>query len=127
MTDLFDSVPSLAWMRPILDSRLIRVEDELAEGSYVIRAELPGLDPDKDIEITVHDGRLTIKAQREERSQGKARSEFSYGSFVRTVDLPQGAREDDVEAHYDKGILTVSLSVGEPESPVHRIPVTNGS
>lgn len=53
----------------------------------------------KDLDITVRDGRLTIKAERSEKKESKGRSEFSYGSFVRSVPLPASADEDDIQAH----------------------------
>ena len=85
----------------------------MQDGHYVLRAELPGLDPAKDVDITVRDGRLTIKAERSEKKETKGRSEFSYGSFVRSITLPTGANEEDIKATYDKGILTVSVAVPE--------------
>ena len=99
-----------AGLRP---GHLIKLEDEMEDGHYVLRAELPGIDPDKDVDITVRDGRLTIKAERGERKEIKGRSEFSYGSFTRSVTLPARADEEDIKATYDKGILTVSVGVVE--------------
>ncbi len=65
----------------------------------------------------VRDGQLTIKAERTEQKDFDGRSEFAYGSFVRTVSLPVGADEDDIKATYDKGILTVSVAVSEGSQP----------
>ena len=108
-SDLFTGFPSsLAALRP---GHLIKLEDEMEDGHYVLRAELPGIDPDKDVDITVRDGRLTIKAERTERKETKGKSEFSYGSFTRSVNLPAGADEEDIKATYDKGILIVSVAV----------------
>jgi HSP20 family molecular chaperone IbpA len=110
-SDLVTGFPSsLAGLRP---GHLIKLEDEMEDGHYVLRAELPGIDPDKDVDITVRDGQLTIKAERTERKEIKGRSEFSYGSFTRSVTLPAGADEEDIKATYDKGILTVSVGVAE--------------
>ena len=109
--------PSLAVLRP---SHLIRFEDEMQDGHFLLRAELPGIDPDKDVDITVRDGRLTIKAERTEKKETKGRSEFSYGSFVRSVTLPAGASEDDIKATYDKGILTVDVAVPEQAAPAEK-------
>ena len=102
-------------LRPVFDSHVIRLEDELTEGSYEVRAELPGVDPAKDVDITVRDGVLTIKAERTEKKESNGRSEFSYGSFMRSVTLPAGADEDGIKASYDKGILTVSVPLAEAE------------
>jgi len=122
-SELFAGFPSLASVRPALDTRLMRLEDELEDGRYVVRAEMPGVDPAKDIDVTVRDGQLTIKAERREKKDFDGRSEFSYGSFVRTVSLPAGADEDNVQATYDKGILTVSVGVSESTRAERRVPV----
>jgi len=124
LADLFAGFPSFANVRPVFDARLMRLEDELTkDGRYEVRAEIPGVDPAKDVDITVHDGRLTIKAERTEKSESGGRSEFSYGSFERTVTLPQGADEDDIKATYDKGILTVSVGVSEPKKTEKKIEI----
>ena len=124
IAELFAGFPSFANVRPVFDARLMRLEDELTtDGRYEVRAEMPGVDPAKDVDITVHDGRLTIKAERSEKSESGGRSEFSYGSFARTVTLPQGADEDDVKATYDKGILTVSIKITEPKKTEKKIEI----
>jgi len=124
IADLFAGFPSFANIRPVFDTRLMRLEDEITkDGRYEVRAEMPGVDPTKDVDITVHEGRLTIKAERAEESESKGRSEFSYGSFERTVMLPQGANEDDIKASYDKGILTVSVGVSEPKKTEKKIAI----
>src|SRR6201993_4843544 len=99
ISELFEGFPSFARLRPGFDTRVMRLEDEMTkDGRYEVRAEIPGVDPAKDIDITVHEGRLTIKAERSEKSEANGRSGFSYGSFVRTVSLPQGADEDAIAA-----------------------------
>ena len=124
IAEMFAGFPSLANIRPFFDARLMRLEDEMTtDGRYEVRAEIPGVDPAKDVDITVHDGRLTIQAERTEKTQSKGRSEFSYGSFVRTVTLPQGADEDDITATYDNGILTVSVGVSEPKKTEKKIEI----
>jgi len=112
-SDLWTGFPSRTGLRPMIDAHLIRLEDEMQDGHYLLRAELPGIDPAKDVDITVRDGQLTIKAERSEKKESKGRSEFSYGSFTRSVTLPAGANEDDIKASYDKGILTVDVAVPE--------------
>jgi HSP20 family protein len=115
LADLFNGFPTFANRRPFFDSNLIRVEDATNDGIYELRAELPGVDPAEEVEITVRDGQLTIKAERNQTSESNGRSEFSYGSFVRTVSLPAGADEDEIHAIYDRGILTISVPLGEDE------------
>lgn len=99
----------------------------MKDGRYEIRAEIPGVDPAKDVDITLRDGQLTIKAERSEKKEFDGRSEFSYGSFVRTVSLPAGADEDDVKATYDKGILTVSVAVTESKAAEKHVPIASAN
>jgi HSP20 family protein len=111
-------------LRPIT-GHPIRVEDFVEDGNYVVRAELPGVDPEKDLEVTVSDGILTIKAERRDESNGKHHSEFRYGTFSRSFTLPTGADEEHVAALYGHGILdvTVKLADKRPDKPGRRIPV----
>jgi HSP20 family protein len=119
LSELLNGFPTFAGLRPFFDSHLMRIEDESREGLYQVRAELPGVDPIEDIEVTVRDGQLTIKAERSQSSETNGRSEFSYGSFERTLSLPAGADEDDINATYDRGILTVSVPLSE-ETPTEK-------
>jgi HSP20 family protein len=126
-SELFAAFPSFTGLRPAFDTRLMRLEDEIKDGRYQVRAEIPGVDPAKDIDITVRDGQLTIKAERSEKKEFNGRSEFSYGSFVRTVSLPAGADEDDVKATYDKGILMVSVAVKEAKPAEKHVPIASAN
>jgi predicted unusual protein kinase regulating ubiquinone biosynthesis (AarF/ABC1/UbiB family)/HSP20 family molecular chaperone IbpA len=121
--DLADWLES-PWTGPpaFLAGQVFRVEESVRDDRYVIRAELPGLDPENDIEVTV-DGRiLTIRAERRQQDNGPSRSEFRYGSLVRTVRLPARVDAADVAARYDKGVLEVSVpAVVKPEGT--RIPI----
>lgn len=112
----------------VLDVNRIRVEEEHEDGAIVVRAELPGMDPDKDIDVTVTEGMLEITAHREQREEteekGRVRSEFHYGSFLRRLSLPPGA-SDDVSATYHDGILEVRVPVADVTGPQRRaIPVS---
>ena len=94
---------------PFLAGQVFRLEETIRDNRYMIRAELPGLDPENDIEVTV-DGRiLTIRAQRRRQDNGPNRSEFRYGSLARAVRLPARVDAEDVTARYDKGVLEVSV------------------
>lgn len=72
----------------------IKVEEMVDGNTLVVRAELPGIDPEKDAEITISDGGLTIRAERREETEHKEkdsyRSEFRYGSFARGYPCPKG-------------------------------------
>jgi HSP20 family protein len=112
---------------PFGPASTFRVEDYVKDNVYVVRAELPGLDPDKDIEITVDDGTLTIHAERREETREAQRSEFRYGSFTRSVALPDRADTEHITAAYDKGILEVSVPVPEAKAEGRRIAITTTS
>lgn len=126
--DLFDWLESpFSMLRPFT-AHPMRLEDYVEDGHYVVRAELPGLDPEKQVEVTVSNGILTIHAERHEKTETKHRSEFYYGVYSRHIPLPEGADENDVTATYDKGILEVSVGLKEKEKEAGRqIPVKAAS
>lgn len=102
--------------------------EEFTEGDEaVVRVEIPGIDPDKDVEITVTDHTLRLRAERREETKteekGSCRSEFRYGSFTRTVSLPPGATEKDVTATYKDGILEVRLPIDRGTAEATKIPI----
>jgi len=98
---------------------LIRVEEYREDGTVVIRADLPGIDPDKDVELTVWDGMLHIKAERREEEkreqQGYVRQEVRYGSLSRSLPLPEGVTEADITASYKDGVLEIRIPAPERE------------
>ena len=99
-------------LRPYL-TQPIRVEDYFEDSRYVIRADLAGIDPEKDLELTTSAGYVTIHAQRSTAMEVKLRSEFRYSAFSRTLQLPAGVDEGDVRADYRDGILTITFGRGE--------------
>ena len=94
--------------------RWLRIEEVHEDGELVVRAELPGVDPE-DVEVTVADGMLHISARREDRTEqkdkdkGTYRSEFRYGECNRQLALPRGVDKDAVKADYKDGILEVRI------------------
>ncbi|MEU8865185.1 Hsp20/alpha crystallin family protein [Streptomyces umbrinus] len=101
----------------------IRVEEHLADGTYVLRAELPGINPAKDVEITVTESVLTLRAERSEETTQKHRTEFHYGTFTRSVRLPAGAEGDEATAEYKDGVLTITVPVPETKAGTKTIQV----
>ena len=108
-------------------SNLMRVEEFVEGDTCVIRAELPGIDPEKDVEISVSDGIMHLQAVRRERSEDERpdgyRSEFRYGSLERRFRLPQGTTEKDIKATYHDGILEVRVPAPKQVKPAARIPI----
>jgi HSP20 family protein len=113
-------------MRPRM-GQPIRIEEYTEDGHYVIRAEAAGVDLEKDLEVTVGGGYLTISVQRTSNVEDKHRSEFRYGTFSRTVELPADADSDDVTAGYAGGILTVKVGLkSEVKETAKKIQITGG-
>jgi HSP20 family protein len=116
-------------LRPF-DERM-RIEEEMVDDELVIRAEIPGVDPDKDIDITVQDGRLMLRAERRKEETTKTdvgyRTEFRYGSFHRSLPLPKGCSGKDVTATYRDGILEVRMPMPKSTAEaVDKITVSRG-
>lgn len=102
----------------------IRVEDHVEEDRYVVRAELPGVDPAKDVRVTVTEGALRLDVQREKPAQlDKGRAEFQYGSFYRIIPLPAGVQDKSITARYADGILEITAKIGEPAPAGKEIPI----
>lgn len=97
----------------------IPVESFTRDGEYVVRADLPGVDPEKDIEVSVDRDVLTIHGERREEEHDHGHSEVRYGSFTRSIRLPEGASAADVRARYDAGVLEVTVPMKEaPAAPI---------
>ncbi|HUZ37784.1 MAG TPA: Hsp20/alpha crystallin family protein [Streptosporangiaceae bacterium] len=128
LPDLLDWMESpMSMLRPFT-AQPIRVEDFVEDDHYVVRAELPGIDPDKQVEITVANGVLTIRAERQEEHEGKYRSEFRYGAFSRHIPLPATADADDIKATYAKGVLRVTVGLREKApQEARQIPITKNA
>lgn len=110
----------------------IRVEEFVDGKTLVVRAEMPGVDPDKDVEVTIEDGFLRIRAERQEKEEhkdnGRYRSEFRYGSFSRNIPLPDGVKEEDIKASYTNGVLEVRAPLPDEAQPTEpkKLPITRG-
>jgi HSP20 family molecular chaperone IbpA len=127
LLDLFEA-PFGAWQRPFMpaiaaQAQAIRIEDYTDGGNYVVRAELPGIDPAKDVEITATGDVLRIHAERHEEHKDAHRSEFRYGAFTRTLPLPRGTTTDDIKASYDQGVLTVMVPMPEVKEATKRVTI----
>lgn len=114
---------NVTWM-PTID--VFSRDDDL-----VIRAELPGIDPKRDVDISVRDGTLVIRGERkyEQRTEQADRylTEIFYGSFLRTVPLPDGVKASDIKARYDNGILEVVVPKAAQLSPSTKVPISTSS
>ncbi len=116
---LFRREPTLPTM-PAVDV----VESEKA---YELTAELPGMD-EKNIEVKVVNGNLTIKGEKQEEREEKKKDyylhERNFGSFERSFGIPEGVDADKIEANFKKGVLTVTLpKKAEAQKPAKKIEV----
>jgi HSP20 family protein len=95
----------------------------------VLRADLPGVSED-DVRIEVKDNVLTISGERreehEEKRDGYHRMERAFGSFARSLSLPEGVDADRIEASFDKGVLEVRIPKPE-ERKARRISIGRGN
>ena len=119
MTDWFE----VDFPRPL---PAIRFEDKISDEEYVLRAELPGLDPDKEVQITALNGVLTVKAERREEEKGLGRTEFRYGALQRSMRLPANADESTIKATYRKGILEITVPLTAPQPAARQIEIATG-
>ena len=119
MDKLFDEFftrrPERGRLAPVVWQPAIEADE--TEGDVVVRAELPGVDPNQ-VEITVTPDTLTIKgearSEQEDRRRNYYRRELRHGAFVRSIALPAGVQGDQAKASYKDGILekTVKVEVG---------------
>jgi HSP20 family protein len=127
------------WRRPFrslagIESKLAKtfaaapaVDVAESEKAYEITAELPGMD-EKDVEVNVANGRLTIKGEKkdekEEKKQDYYVSERRYGSFERSFGLPDAVDAGKIEAAFKNGVLKVTLpKTAEAQKPAKKIEV----
>lgn len=116
--------------KDLMDQSELKVEEYQDEGELVVRVEIPDIDPDNDVELTVSDHELRLRVERRSESTTEDkkgyRSEFRYGSFSRTIRLPAGATEDDVRATYTDGILEVRIPLDDDAATAKKIPIGRG-
>jgi HSP20 family protein len=96
------------------------------DGKIVVKAEMPGIDPNK-IDVTVVGNELRISGDREEEKEIKEeeyyRSERTYGHIYRALTLPEGCNTDQISATAKDGVLEVVIPKAEPVAPGKKIEV----
>jgi HSP20 family protein len=87
---------------------------------YVLRADLPGLS-DGDVNVQLEDNVLTLagerKGEHEDQHEGYYRLERAFGTFSRSLTLPDGVDPDGVQAHFDRGVLEIRIPKPEQKKP----------
>jgi len=118
--DTFGRGDAMSAWTPAVDVR--ETEKELR-----LEIELPGINPN-DVELTAENGVLTVRGEkRSERKEGDEESRYhmverSYGTFMRSFQLPQGLDQTKIEANYTNGILSIQLPKTALPQP-HRIQI----
>jgi HSP20 family molecular chaperone IbpA len=96
------------------------VETLIEGGKFVVRTDLPGIDP-KDLDIKVVDNVLTIKGSRQEKRETQKadffRREIRYGAFERALTLPEGIKAEDLKATYHDGVLELTAAMPKEAAP----------
>lgn len=105
-----------------------QIETFQRDNEFVLRADLPGLNKD-DLKVSVDNNCLAIQGERkrewtgDQKSAGGYRSERSYGSFYRCVQLPQGVQTENVSATFRNGVLEVKMPA-PTQKPGRRVEIT---
>jgi len=111
LEDLFENLPEASRGRGETFRWAPRVETFQKNGSYVVKADLPGVNA-KDIHVTVDGGYLNIrgerKTDRETRKKNLHRRELFYGSFQRSLPIPKGLKAEEIKAKYHDGVLEIT-------------------
>lgn len=122
-----NALTNLAAPGPALTDLAVRMDVSETDKAYIVHAELPGIE-EKDIDVTLTDGILTISGEKKSESEDKSRTwhrvERSYGSFRRALSLPADADENGVTARMKHGILEIEIAkTREAEKPVRKISI----
>lgn len=128
MNSLFDKFSKeLSLSRNGLEEFEPKIELKDSDKSYFVRAEIPGMS-EKDIKVSLRDRCLILEGERQSESKreekGRSFSEFSYGSFYRTLPFDEEVDPEKVNASYKDGILTVELTKLSSAHPAKSIPIT---
>ena len=99
------------------------------DGQLIVRADLPGLSKD-DVKVEVTDNSINLsgerKSEREEKDEGYYRSERSYGSFYRSIPLPEGVNADEANATFKNGVLEIAMAAPQAKPRGRRLEVKEG-
>ena len=120
--------PPVTFARPWAIDQMIRVDEHWLDGTLVVRVELPGAEPDRDVRLTVVNGRLVIEAERREEAEvgrdGLMVRELRYGAFSNSLPLAAGVTAASITATYDDGLLEVHIPAAATQAPPpKRIPI----
>jgi HSP20 family protein len=102
------------------------IEVKQEKDKLTVKAELPGIKKE-DVKVNISDGALTLEGERklekEEKREGYVHSERSYGKFLRSIALPEGAKTDQAAAQFKDGVLEITIPVPEAKETGRQIPI----
>ena len=115
----------MSWMGAAASQSDLKVEDYIEGDRHIIRADIPGVDPDRDIHLSVEGGMLHLRGERRAEEHDRYHTEIRYGSFERLMTLPRGTKPEDITAEYADGVLTVFAPTAAAASEQQQtIPIT---
>ena len=113
-------------MTEVMEGWRPTVEIQEKEGKLFVTAELPGVKTE-DIKVSVTDGVLTLEGERkqetEEKREGYFHSERSYGKFIRSIPLPEGAKVEEAAAQFKNGMLEITVPAAAKKPSGKQIPI----
>jgi len=122
LSNIFDDFLGLIPATFIGNELFPKVDVHDDEKAVFVKAELPGIE-EKDVEVTLKDNMLTIAGEKkEEKTEGGENKNYwycerSFGSFNRSIELPEGIKADAVKASFKNGVLEIELPKGEAAIP----------
>lgn len=117
--------------RPLLEDRqsggfVPAVETRRDGDDLVVKVDLPGIDPAKDVDVELNRNVLTISGERRTENESEGFHEVRYGTFSRSITVPGEISADAISADYDAGVLTVRVAGAYTSSSATKIQVTRG-
>jgi HSP20 family protein len=102
------------------------IEVSEKDGRFVVRADLPGIDPN-DVKLEVTDNAIIIegerKSEQEQTKEGVHITERQYGRFYRSIPLPEGAKTEEAKARFENGVLEVTVPEQEQKSKRRQVQI----
>lgn len=118
---VFERMPDVNWIPEL--------EVFERDGRFVVRADLPGMKKE-DVKVNIQDNMLILEGERKVEEEVKKdnfhRTERTYGSFFRSLPLPEGVKVDKIDAKFKDGVLEVTMPIEAPKKDVKNVEVKIG-
>jgi HSP20 family protein len=107
-----------------------RIEVSQRDGSFIARAELPGMKPDQ-VKVEIAGDEVVIQGERVDEREVKegnlSLTELQYGKFYRAIPLPEGAKAGEARAKFENGVLEITVPSPTPDTSRREIPIQSAS